>query len=95
MNEFCKTYGLCQEVGKPNQVIRPAPIHPIPVVEVPFSKVVIDCAGPLPRTNRENQYLVTIMCMSSRFPETFPLKSIKSKNIVRKFVKFFVMGGNS
>ncbi|XP_063841016.1 uncharacterized protein LOC135089382 [Scylla paramamosain] len=89
VKEFCKTCGLCQKVGKPNQVIRPAPLHPIPVVEEPFSKVVIDCVGPLPRTRRGNQYLLTIMCMSSRFPEAIPLRSINSKNIVRELVKFF------
>ncbi|KAK8372525.1 hypothetical protein O3P69_013441, partial [Scylla paramamosain] len=55
----------------------------------PFSKVVIDCVGPLPRTRRGNQYLLTIMCMSSRFPEAIPLRSINSKNIVRELVKFF------
>ncbi len=89
VKEFCKTCGLCQKVAKPNQVIRPAPLHPIPVVEEPFSKVVIDCVGPLPRTRRGNQYLLTIMCMSSRFPEAIPLRSINSKNIVRELVKFF------
>lgn len=87
--EFCKTCALCQKVGKPNQVIRPAPLRPIPVIEEPFSKIVIDCVGPLPRTRKGNQYILTIMCASSRFPEAIPLKSIHSKNIVRELVKFF------
>ena len=87
--EFCKTCALCQRVGKPNQLIRPAPLRPIPVIEEPFSKIVIDCVGPLPRTKRGNQYLLTIMCASSRFPEAIPLRSIHSKNIVRELVKFF------
>ena len=45
---FCKTCALCQRVGKPNQLIQPAPLKPIPVIEEPFSKIVIDCVGPLP-----------------------------------------------
>lgn len=87
--KFCKTCVLCQKVGKPNQLIQPAPLRPIPVIEEPFSKIVIDCVGPLPRTRKGNQYLLTIMCASSRFPEAIPLRSIHSKNIVRELVKFF------
>lgn len=89
VSEFCKTCVVCQRVGKPNQVIRPAPLCPIPVVEEPFSKIVIDCVGPLPRTRKGNQYLLTIMCVSSRFPEAIPLRNIHSKTIVRELVKFF------
>ncbi len=94
VNEFCKTCGLCQKVDKLKKVIRPAPVHPIPVVEEPFSKVVIDCVGPLPRTRRGNQYLLTIMCMSSRFPEAIPLRSINSKDIMRE-LKFLSWVGIS
>lgn len=87
--QFCKTCPTCQIVGKPNQVINPAPLQPIPVVSEPFSRIVIDCVGPLPKTRRGNQYLLTIMCMSTRFPEAIPLRSIHAKNIVRELVRFF------
>ena len=33
--------------------------------------------------------MLTIMCVSTRFPEAIPLRSINAKNIVREFVKFF------
>ena len=38
---FCKTCHTCQIIGKPNQVIPVAPLHPIPVFDEPFSKDVI------------------------------------------------------
>ena len=87
--EFCRSCDTCQRVGKPNQGVRPAPLEPIPVVDEPFRKIEIDCVGPLPRTRRGNEYLLTIMCVSTRFPEAIPLRSINAKNIVRELVKFF------
>jgi hypothetical protein len=63
--EFCKTCHICQIVGKPNQVIPKAPLKPIPAFEEPFSRVIIVCIGPLSKTRKGNQYLPTIMCVST------------------------------
>ena len=68
-------------VGKPNQTLPKAPLQPIPAFEEPFSRVIIDCVGPLPKTKSGNQYLLTVMCASTRFPEAIPL------------IKFFTLVG--
>ena len=57
---FCKTCSTCQVVGKPNQVVPPAPLHPIPAVGEPFERVLVDCVGPLQRTKSGNQILLNI-----------------------------------
>ncbi|KAK3106188.1 hypothetical protein FSP39_014556 [Pinctada imbricata] len=93
VSEFCKSCHSCQMVGKPNQVIPPAPLQPIPAFEEPFSRVLVDCVGPLPRTRSGNQYLLTIMCTSTRFPEAIPLRNIKAKTIVKALTKFFSFVG--
>ena len=51
------------------------------------------CVGPLPKTKSGNQYLLTIMCASTRFPEAIPLRNIKSKSVVKALVKFFTLVG--
>ena len=76
-------------VGKPNQTLPKAPLQPIPAFEEPFSRVIVDCVGPLPKTKSGNQYMLTIMCASTRFPEAIPLKNIKAKTIVKALIKFF------
>jgi hypothetical protein len=91
--EFCKTCHTCQVVGKPNQTIPKAPLKPIPAFEEPFSRVLIDCVGPLPKTKKGNQYLLTIMCASTRFPEAIPLRNIKTKTIVQALTKYFTLVG--
>ena len=70
-------------VGKPNQVIHKAGLQPIPAFDEPFSRIIIDCVGPLPKTKSGNEYLLTIMCASTRFPEAIPLRDIKTKTIVK------------
>lgn len=91
--EFCKSCHACQIVGKPNQTIPKAPLQPIPAVQEPFSRIIIDCVGPLPKTRSGNQYLLTIMCASTRFPEAIPLRNIKAKTIVKALTKFFTLVG--
>ncbi|XP_068246459.1 uncharacterized protein [Palaemon carinicauda] len=50
--EFVKECHVCQVVGKPNEVIPRAPLVPIVIPHEPFSKVLIDCVGPLPETKK-------------------------------------------
>ena len=93
VSEFCKTCHTCQVVGKPNNVIPVAPLHPIPVADEAFSKIILDCVGPLPKTKSGNQYLLTIMCVTTRFPEAIPLRNIKTRTILKALIKFFTVFG--
>ena len=53
--------------------------------------MIIDCEGPLPKTEKGNQYLLTIMCGSTRFPEAIPLRNIKTPQIVKALVKLLFL----
>ena len=55
--------------------------------------MIIDCVGPLPKTKSGNEYLLTIICASTRFPEAISLRNIKTKTIVRALVKVFTFVG--
>ena len=90
---FCKTCSTCQSVGKPNQVVPPAPLQPVPAVGDPFEHVIVDCVGPLPKTKSGNQFLVTIMCVSTRFPEAVPLRRITASSVTKALTKFFTTFG--
>uniref|UniRef100_A0A3Q3SYM0 Gypsy retrotransposon integrase-like protein 1 n=1 Tax=Mastacembelus armatus TaxID=205130 RepID=A0A3Q3SYM0_9TELE len=87
--KFCRSCHTCQVSGKPNQLIPVAPLRPIPVAGEPFEHVIIDCVGPLPKTKSGNQYILTIMCAATHYPEAVPLRSLKARAIVRALVKFF------
>ena len=93
VSKYCKTCHTCQMVGKPNQTIPKAQLQPIPAFDEPFSTILIDCVGPLPRTKSGNEYLLTIMCTSTCVPEAIPLRNIKTKSIVKALIKFFTFVG--
>jgi hypothetical protein len=75
-------------IGKPNQKIPSASLQTIPAFEEPFSRAFVDCIAPMPKTRVENQYFLTIMCTSTRFPEAIPLRNIKEKIVVMALTKF-------
>ena len=81
--KFCRSCHTCQVVGKPNKKIHKAYLQPIPAFEEPFSRVLVNCVGPLPKTDSGNEYLLTVMCTATRFPEAIPLPNIKAKTIVK------------
>ena len=93
VSKYCKTCHTCQMVGKPNKTIPKAQLQPIPAFDEPFSRILIDCVGPVPRTKSGNEYLLTIMCTSTRLPEAIPLRNIKTKSIVKALIKFFTFVG--
>lgn len=64
---------MCQVEGKPNQIVPPAPLCPIPATGESFEQVLVACAGPLPQTKSGSQYILTIMCAATRFLEAIPL----------------------
>lgn len=72
--KFCQSCHVCQLMGKANQVLPSAPLHPIPAIGEPFERIIMDCVGPLPRTKNGNQYLFTLMCIATRYPEAIPLR---------------------
>ena len=77
----------CQVVGKHKLDPPVAPLKPIPAFGEPFSRVIVNCVGPLPRTRTGNVYTLTFMCASTRFPEAIPLRNIKAVTISRALKK--------
>ena len=93
VKHFCRSCHTCQVLGKPNQKPKAIPLRPIPVAKKPFSHVIVDYVGPLPKTREGNQYLLTIMCTSTRFPEAVPLRNIRIPKTVKALIRFFTLFG--
>ena len=93
VTSFINSCHTCQVMGKPNTTIPKYPLQPIKVPEEPFQKIIIDIVGPLPKTKKGNQYILTVMCPTTRYPGGFPLKNITSKTIVSKLTQLFTTFG--
>jgi len=84
---YVKACHICQLTGKPSQVVKPAPLSPIPALGQPFEHLIIDCVGPLPPSKSGCAYILTIMCQTTRYPAAFPLRSISVKPVVRSLTQ--------
>ncbi|GFY29348.1 retrovirus-related Pol polyprotein from transposon 17.6 [Trichonephila clavipes] len=80
----------CQRAGKPNDK-KKAPLKLVPVIQEVFTKLNIDACGPLPIPSKGNRYLITAICMSSKFPEAIPVSDISSCSDYSFFERFGIL----
>ena len=92
MDEFVRSCDPCQRAGKPNDR-KKAPLKLVPVIREVFTRLNLDTCGPLPITDSGNRYIVTAMCMSSRYPEAIPVPEISSITIIDALLDIFSRTG--
>ncbi|GFV24079.1 retrovirus-related Pol polyprotein from transposon 412 [Trichonephila clavipes] len=88
VEDFVKTCDKCQRVGKPQDKKR-APLKIVPVITEIFTKINIDASGPLPMTPSGNKYIITALCMSSRYPDAIPVANLCSTTVVNALLQIF------
>ena len=86
---YIKTWHLCQMTDKLNQVIKPAPLQPVPVEVAPLEHLQLYCVGPLSMSKNGCRYLLTIMCQATRYPAAYPLRAITTRSIRKALSQFF------
>ena len=79
VRQHCASCQLCQKANKAR--LRRVPMVNRPVITEIFEKIAIDIVGPLPKGKGGAEYLLTIMCMASRWPKAIPHKSITAKAV--------------
>ena len=93
IKQFVSSCHECQMAGKPNKKIPKAPMINFPVVGEPFEEVVIDLVGPLPKSKKGNQYILSIMDRMSRYPEAIPIRNGKAKTVIFHLIHYFTRFG--
>ncbi|KFM69716.1 Retrovirus-related Pol polyprotein from transposon 17.6, partial [Stegodyphus mimosarum] len=88
METYIRTCDPCQRVGKSNDR-KKAPLKLVPVISEVFSKINIDTCGPLPTTSKGNKYILTAICVASKYPEALPIEDITSVTIVDALLNLF------
>ena len=77
--EYCASCETCQikSKGRP----RKAPAVDRPVLSEPFESVAVDLVGPLPKGKGGCRFLLTYICLATRWPEAVALRSITAKSV--------------
>ncbi len=83
----CASCVICQRRSKHKP--RRAPAVERPVLTEPFESVAIDLVGPLPKGKGGCRYLLTYVCLATRWPEAVPLRSITAKAVVEGLWSIF------
>lgn len=85
--EFCKSCPQCQmtSASLPSR----APLLPLPIIATPFECLGMDIVGPVEKSKAGNRYMLVITDYATKYPEVFPLKSIKAKSVAFCLVQFF------
>ena len=89
--EYCRSCPVCQKVNK--QGNRQTVMQRRPVITEPFDCCAIDLVGPLPKAKGGARFLLTFVCMASRWPEAIPLKTITAKAVAEGLMQFFARTG--
>lgn len=92
VENFVKTCDHCQRVGKPRDK-KKAPLKIVPVISEIFTKLNVDACGPLPVSTSGNKYIITVICMSSKYPDAIPTPNLCSPTIVDALLQIFSRQG--
>nr|XP_054591237.1 uncharacterized protein LOC129155100 isoform X2 [Nothobranchius furzeri] len=85
--QFCKTCPECQLAS--NQCPPKVPLQPLPLINTPFERLGMDMVGPLEKSKTGYRYMLVITDYATRYPEVFPLKTMKAKAVALSLVQLF------
>ncbi|XP_076060325.1 uncharacterized protein LOC143036653 [Oratosquilla oratoria] len=89
IRDFCRSCDICQRMSSKGRV-RPVPLHPLPIITEPFSRVAIDLVGPLsPPSAEGHRYILTLIDFTTGFPEAVPLKEVDSISVAEVLLTIF------
>ncbi|XP_076064956.1 uncharacterized protein LOC143038997 [Oratosquilla oratoria] len=89
IRDFCRSCDICQRMSSKGR-IRPVPLHPLPIITEPFSRLAIDLVGPLsPPSAEGHRYILTLIDFATGFPEAVPLKEVDSISVAEALLTIF------
>ena len=68
---------------------REVPLVPLPVMKKPFERIARDIVGPLPRSKKDNQYILVVCDYDTRYSEALPLCSISAETVAEHLMQLF------
>ena len=89
--DYCKSCDKCQKVNKSG--VRKAPIQKHPILTHPFESIAVDLVGPLPTVKGVYRYILTSICLASKWPYAIPLKSITAEAVAEGLINIFARTG--
>ncbi|XP_043958900.1 uncharacterized protein LOC122823389 [Gambusia affinis] len=84
---FCRSCPECQKTSI--RVPTKAPRQPLPIIGTPFLRLGMDIVGPVEKSKSGNRFMLVITDYATRYPEVFPLKTVKAKHVASSLIQLF------
>ncbi|GBM58814.1 Retrovirus-related Pol polyprotein from transposon 412 [Araneus ventricosus] len=88
IEDYVRSCDSCQRLGKSQDKVK-APLKLVPISTEVFSKMNIDAVGPLPTSSKGSNYLLTAICMSSKYPDAIQVAYISSVSVTDALLEIF------
>ncbi|KAK7898417.1 hypothetical protein WMY93_019270 [Mugilogobius chulae] len=86
--QYCKSCPQCQLTAPAKKSDR-APLITMPIIDTPFSRIAMDIVGPLERSSAGHKYILVLCDYATKYPEAFPLRKIKARQIANCLIQMF------
>lgn len=87
VSNFCKSCEKCQLTA--GKGVAQAHLQPLPIIGTPFERIGMDIVGPLEKSSSGNRFILVLCDYATRYPEAFPLRSVKAKQIANCLLQLF------
>ena len=84
---YIRTCAGCQRASRKDSAR--APLQPLQCAEEPFQKVAFDLVGPLPKSSSGYHFILTMMCLYTKFPAAIPLKRVDNETVIEALMEIF------
>ena len=89
--KHCRSCAVCQKCAKPRA--RQVPMMERKVLSEPFESMAFDLVGPIPKEKGGYRYLLTCVCMASRWPEAIPVRCMTASAVAQGMLDIFSRTG--
>ena len=88
---YCSSCPVCHKAGRPLQP--KVPMVQTPIISVPYQRLACDLVGLLPRTSAGHRYILTVMCLGTRFPYCVPIKRVDAITVAEGLMEVIAHTG--
>ena len=85
---FCKSCPTCQLTSRSKRGMK-APLVNLPIIDVPLARIAMDVVGPLDKSRAGHKYILVTCDYATRYPEAFPLRNTKSRQVANSLIQLF------
>ena len=87
VSQFCASCEICQLTSAKG--VTRAQLQSLPIIDTPFERIGMDIVGPLEKSSSGHRYILVICDYATRYPEAFPLRSFKARQVADCLLQLF------